>query len=154
MTILITILVTLLVVSLLFAAFFKIAKEYARKIFKEAANISCYINTYRPYKSEKERVELGQKKFYAEVCGAKIKPFRKDLSDEIFWKLYTQYFDNMLNCLPREMVCYNNRCLKEGEKNDLESYFEIYMINQKEKYEKYASVFEKVDNKEEINNVN
>lgn len=122
-----TFLIVLITIILSLAAFLLIALavvKYHKDLISLAMEISCYLDTYHYMDDEETRVSIGQEKFYQTLFGNKVSKFRKEKTDFIFWKYYTQWFSQLLEIIP---ICLNresHRCLADGETVNIQKYLD------------------------------
>lgn len=151
------IIITILVIILLQLLFIKLTSPSLKKVINEAINICCYVDTYHYEKQEYDRVQIGQDRYYKALFGEKESSYKRSLTDYIFWEFYTQIFNKLLNCIPRDINMHNNRCLSEGESRGTGVYLDRYQATLEDEYSKYCTEQE-VQNKmnecscEEANN--
>ena len=146
------IIITILIVMLLAFIIFKLSIPYIRKIIFNAINVACYVNTYHYMDDEWTRVEIGQERYYKSLFNDKKNNFAKDKTDFIFWILYTQFFNKLLNCIPIDINKYNNRCLSDGEERKTEQCLDKYQQNQEVEFIQYATE-NVIQTKKDIENV-
>lgn len=154
MTIFLTIVFTILFIILIQIFLFKLTQPYIKMIFDNAVEIACYVNTYHYSKDEWERIEIGQKRYYQSIFkkDGKLENFKKDKTDFIFWVLYTQIFNKLLECIPISVNRNNNRCLAEGESRNSEKFLDDYQKHQELEYSSYATKIE-LQNREDCESV-
>ena len=97
-------------------------------------------------------MEIGQERYYKSLFNDKKNNFAKDKTDFIFWILYTQFFNKLLNCIPIDINKYNNRCLSDGEERKTEQCLDKYQQNQEVEFIQYATENE-IQTKKDIENV-
>lgn len=146
------IIITILIIVLLEFLIFKLSVPYVKKIIFNAIDVACYVNTYHYMNDELARVKIGQERYYKSLFNDKKNDFTKDKTDFIFWILYTQFFNKLLNCIPIDINKYNNRCLSDGEERKTEQCLDKYQQNQEVEFIQYATENE-IQTKKDIENV-
>lgn len=147
-----TIIITILVMMLLMFFVFKLSIPYIRKVIFNAIDLACYVNTYHYMDDEWTRIEIGQNRYYQSLFNNKKSNFAKNRTDFIFWVLYTQLFNKLLNCIPIEVNRYNNHCLEEDEVRKTEQFLDKYQHNKEVEFIQYATENE-IQTRKDIENV-
>lgn len=152
MAILSTIIITILVDILLIYLLLKLGVPYARDILDKATEISCYVNTYHYDKCEVDRIKIGKDLLYKSLQLKKKSSISKEKSDFIFWALYTQFYNKLLDTVPIYITKYHNRTLSEGEKRGTAKFLDKYLQQQEEEFDKYATEDERA--RRQASNIN
>ena len=139
MIILVTVLITLLVIVLLACIILKLGMPYARDILHKSTEICCYVNTYHYDKCEVDRIKIGKDLLYKTLQLKDKYPISRDKSDFIFWALYTQFYNKLLDTVPIYITKYHNRTLSEGEERGTAKFLDGYLAQQEKEFEKYAT---------------
>ena len=145
------VIITILMVILIQLLFLKLTSPILRKVVDEAINVSCYVDTYHYGKSEYDRVQIGQDRYYKILFGEKESSYKRSLTDYVFWVFYTQIFDKLLNCIPRDVSKHHNRCLSEGEERGTCKFLDNYQNTLEEKYTEYCTEQEKQNRMDRFN---
>lgn len=148
---LLTIIITILAVLIVEFLFVKVLSPIVENIFDKAIDVACYVNTYHYDKEEVERIRIGQERFYSSLFD-KEKHSRRDMTNFVFWIIYTQIINKPLRTIPVEVNMYNNRCLADGEYRCSGQYLDKYQDMMLDELEEYSTCAEK-QNRHDCENI-